>query len=56
MFEATKDIDIVIHAAAMKHVDICEYNPQEAIATNVTGTKTLMQVLKIILINLFCKH
>lgn len=40
--EATKDIEIVIHAAAMKHVDICEYNPQEAIATNVTGTENIV--------------
>ena len=39
--EATKDIDIVI-MAAMKHVDICKYNPQEAIATNVTGTENIV--------------
>ena len=40
--EVSKDIDIVIHAAAMKHVDICEYNPQEAIATNVSGTENIV--------------
>jgi UDP-N-acetylglucosamine 4,6-dehydratase/5-epimerase len=40
--EVSKDIDIVIHAAAMKHVDICEYNPQEAIATNVLGTENIV--------------
>ena len=40
--EVTKNIDIVIHAAAMKHVDICEYNPQEAIATNVIGTENIV--------------
>lgn len=39
--EATKDIDIVIHAAAMKHVSICEYNPKETLKTNVEGTKKL---------------
>ena len=40
--EATKDIDIVIHAAAMKHVDICEYNPEETISTNILGTKNMV--------------
>jgi UDP-N-acetylglucosamine 4,6-dehydratase/5-epimerase len=39
--EATEDIDIVIHAAAMKHVPICEYNPDEAIETNIIGTKNI---------------
>ena len=40
--EVSKDIDIIIHAAAMKHVDICEYNPQEAISTNVLGTENIV--------------
>ena len=39
---ATKKIDIVIHAAAMKHVPICEYNPDETKKTNITGTKNLI--------------
>ena len=39
---ATRDIDIVIHAAALKHVPLCEYNPDEAYKTNVTGTENLM--------------
>jgi len=34
---AMKDVDIVVHAAALKHVPICEYNPIEAIRTNVEG-------------------
>lgn len=34
---AMEDIDIVIHTAAMKHVDICEYNPFEAVKTNTLG-------------------
>ena len=40
---ATKKIDIVIHAAAMKHVPICEYNINETYKTNVIGTKNLIK-------------
>lgn len=39
---ATEDIDIVIHAAALKHVPLCEYNPFEANKTNVIGTQNLV--------------
>lgn len=38
----TQDVDIVIHAAAVKHVNISEYNPNEAIQTNYKGTKNLL--------------
>lgn len=38
-----KDIDIVFHAAAMKHVDICEGNPFDAVKTNVVGTSNLLE-------------
>lgn len=34
--------DIVFHAAALKHVPYCEYNPFEAIKTNVYGTQNLI--------------
>ena len=34
---AMEGIDIVIHLAAMKHVYACEYNPFEAIKTNIDG-------------------
>ena len=34
---AMKGVDIVIHAAAMKQVPACEYNPLEAVKTNVNG-------------------
>jgi FlaA1/EpsC-like NDP-sugar epimerase len=36
-----RGIDVVVHAAALKHVPFCEYNPGEAIKTNVTGTKNV---------------
>lgn len=35
--------DTVIHAAAMKQVPACEYNPMEAIATNVKGTENVIK-------------
>ncbi len=40
---ATEDIDYVIHAAAMKHVPICEYNPFEATKVNVLGTENVVR-------------
>lgn len=39
--------DLVIHAAASKHVDLCEQFPLECIDTNVVGTKNIFQVAKI---------
>jgi UDP-N-acetylglucosamine 4,6-dehydratase len=41
---ALEDVDIVVHAAALKHVPIAEYNPFEAIKTNVLGTQNLIEV------------
>lgn len=41
---AMDDIDIVVHAAAMKHVDISEYNPFEAVKTNVLGLQKSIDV------------
>jgi len=40
---AVEGIDIVIHAAALKHVPISEYNPFEAIKTNVFGSQNLIE-------------
>ena len=37
--KAMRDVDYVIHAAAMKHVDIAEYNPMECINTNIHGAE-----------------
>ncbi len=39
---ATKDIDIIIHAAALKQVDTAEYNPAEFIKTNVSGSENII--------------
>lgn len=39
---AMQDIDLVVHAAAMKHVDISEYNPFEAVKTNVIGLQNVV--------------
>jgi UDP-N-acetylglucosamine 4,6-dehydratase len=39
---AAQGADYVIHAAAMKQVPACEYNPSEAIATNVTGAQNVV--------------
>ncbi|MBP6627791.1 MAG: UDP-N-acetylglucosamine 4,6-dehydratase (inverting) [Kofleriaceae bacterium] len=40
---ALRGVDVVVHAAAMKHVPICEYNPIEAVATNVHGARNLIE-------------
>jgi UDP-N-acetylglucosamine 4,6-dehydratase len=36
-------IDYVIHAAAMKHVDIAEYNPDECVKTNIGGAENVIK-------------
>ncbi len=41
--EATRGIDIIIHAAAMKHVPIAEYNPTECIKTNIHGAENIIK-------------
>ena len=40
---ALKDIDVVFHAAALKQVPSCEYNPFEAVKTNVVGTQNVIE-------------
>ena len=42
LVRAVEDIDIVFHAAALKHVPIIEYNPFEAIKTNVIGSQNVI--------------
>lgn len=41
---AFRDIDIVFHAAALKHVPFCEDNPFEATKTNVYGTQNVLDL------------
>jgi FlaA1/EpsC-like NDP-sugar epimerase len=43
---AIKGVNIVFHAAALKHVPLCEYNPFEAVSTNVYGTQNLINVAR----------
>tara|TARA_B110000305_G_C19427759_1_gene634545 strand:+ start:250 stop:1248 length:999 start_codon:yes stop_codon:yes gene_type:complete len=40
---ALRDVDYVIHAAALKHVPKAEYNPYEYIKTNILGTQNIVQ-------------
>jgi len=39
---AFENVDVVFHAAALKHVSLCEYNPLEAIKTNVFGSQNVI--------------
>ncbi len=43
LFRAFNGVDIVIHAAALKHVGVCEYNPFEAIKTNIHGAQNIIE-------------
>ncbi len=43
LLRAMEDIDYVFHLAAMKQVPACEYNPFEAVQTNVLGTQNVIQ-------------
>ena len=38
LHRAMTDVDVVVHAAALKQVPACEYNPIEAVRTNIDGT------------------
>lgn len=39
---AMNGVDMVVHAAALKHVPVCEYNPIEAVKTNVHGAENVI--------------
>ncbi|MBN2044447.1 MAG: UDP-N-acetylglucosamine 4,6-dehydratase (inverting) [Anaerolineales bacterium] len=40
---AMQGVDVVVHAAALKQVPACEYNPKEAIKTNINGTSNVVE-------------
>ena len=42
LMSAFKEVDIVIHAAALKHVSTGQYNPQEMVKTNILGTQNVI--------------
>ena len=42
LMQAMEDVDIVVHSAALKQVPALEYNPSEAIKTNVLGTENVV--------------
>jgi len=43
---AFNNVDIIFHAAALKHVHLCECNPSEAIMTNVIGTMNVIEAAR----------
>ncbi|MCH7605242.1 UDP-N-acetylglucosamine 4,6-dehydratase (inverting) [Patescibacteria group bacterium] len=45
LYRAMEGVDIVVHAAALKHVPICEYNPIEAVKTNIEGAVNVIDAV-----------
>jgi UDP-N-acetylglucosamine 4,6-dehydratase len=43
LHRAMAGVDFVVHAAALKHVPACEYNPLEAVQTNIGGTRNVIE-------------
>ena len=43
LMRAFEGVDYVVHAAAMKQVPACEYNPNEAIKTNIHGAQNIIE-------------
>lgn len=43
LYRAFDGVDVVIHAAALKHVGACEYNPFEAVKTNIYGAQNIIE-------------
>lgn len=39
---AMHGVDLVVHAAALKHIPVCEYNPSEAVQTNIGGAANVI--------------
>ena len=43
LYRAFDGVDVVVHAAAMKQVPACEYNPFEAVKTNIYGAQNIIE-------------
>jgi UDP-N-acetylglucosamine 4,6-dehydratase/5-epimerase len=43
LLRAMHGVDVVVHAAALKQVPACEYNPMEAVKTNIFGTSNVVE-------------
>ncbi len=46
LYEVCRKVDVVFHAAALKHVGICETSPNEAVQTNIIGLQNLIKAAK----------
>lgn len=46
LYEVCRKVDVVFHAAALKHVGICETSPSEAVQTNIIGLQNLIKAAK----------
>lgn len=44
LYRAASGVDIIVHAAALKQVPACEYNPLEAVRTNINGAANVIDV------------
>src|SRR4051794_30915242 len=42
LVRATRGVDVIVHAAALKQVPACEYNPFEAVQTNILGAENIV--------------
>jgi len=42
LIRATRGVDVIVHAAALKQVPACEYNPFEAVKTNILGAENII--------------
>jgi len=44
LLKRTRNVDSIIHAAALKHVGVCERSPEDAIRTNIVGSQNIVDV------------
>lgn len=44
--KAVRNVDVILHCAAMKRIEVCEVNPIEAVKTNVLGTENVVMAAK----------